>query len=164
MFISLDITLACAMIVLADKEQLQMQKNTKTEAIVNYVRETSKTQKVTFSMIQRFIYMLNHAEYFENRSEAENIQLYGYYSTSIQRIAIAYLCKSSDYSYTVASDENIAERLQARKRVLKIMHAKTILSHADIVSMREAYAAYRDTLSHNIAFSHDNKAVDLFDD
>jgi hypothetical protein len=138
-----------------------MQKNTKTEAIVNYVRETSKTQKVTFSMIQRFIYMLNHAEYFENRSEAENIQLYGYYSTSIQRIAIAYLCKSSDYSYTVASDENIAERLQARKRVLKIMHAKT--TDAD-VSMREAYAAYRDTLSHNIAFSHDNKAVDLFDD
>jgi predicted glutamine amidotransferase len=133
-----------------------MQKNTKTEAIVNYVRETSKTQKVTFSMIQRFIYMLNHAEC----SEAENMQL-GYYSTSIQRIAIAYLCKSSDYSYTVASDENIAERLQARKRVLKIMHAKT--TDAD-VSMREAYAAYRDTLSHNIAFSHDNKAVDLFDD
>jgi hypothetical protein len=85
----------------------------------------------------------------------------GYYSTSIQRIAIAYLCKSSDYSYTVASDENIAERLQARKRVLKIMHAKTTDGG---VSMREAYAAYRDTLSHNIAFSHDNKAVDLFDD
>ena len=84
-----------------------MQKNTKTEAIVNYVRAN---KRVSFTQIQRFICQMNHIDISKSSR--------GYYSTSIQRIAIAYLHRDSDKLYSVASDVNIAARYAARKAYL----------------------------------------------